>query len=264
MNELKVIGKQKIGEIQFTGIEGGFGENKKSMLVKDIAEIHGQPQGEINRRIRDNINRFKDGIDIIDLKSAMGLSHSELGFTQNSWNASKSIYLLSERGYAKLLKILEDDTAWELYDKLVDGYFSMRQAIKQNAPEIIKNKRLEIMEENAKTRKAQLLFKIAMETGSTTAKERLLADSAELLTGQKVIPIMKNKEYTATDVGNKLNISANMVGKIANRIGIKAEQPGSNEYGRWANGKSQHSPKEIAQWLYFEKGLQAIKKEVEK
>ena len=84
MNELKVIGKQKIGEIQFTGIEGGFGENKKSMLVKDIAEIHGQPQGEINRCIRDNINRFKDGIDIIDLKSAMGLSHSELGFTQNS------------------------------------------------------------------------------------------------------------------------------------------------------------------------------------
>ncbi|WP_416712442.1 ORF6C domain-containing protein, partial [Bacillus cereus] len=33
---------------------------------------------------------------------------------------------LSERGYAKLLKILEDETAWELYDQFVDGYFNMR------------------------------------------------------------------------------------------------------------------------------------------
>lgn len=34
--------------------------------------------------------------------------------------------MLSERGYAKLLKILEDDVAWEQYEKLVDGYFNMR------------------------------------------------------------------------------------------------------------------------------------------
>lgn len=265
MNELKVIGKQKVGEIQFTGIEGGFGESKKAMLVKDIAEIHGKQIKHINLRINENKSRFKIGIDIIDLKdSDFAVRLPDLGFSQNSVNASKNIYMLSERGYAKLLKILEDDTAWELYDKLVDGYFSMRQAIKQNAPELIKNKRLEIMEENAKTRKAQLLFKIAMETESTAAKERLLADSAEVLIGQKVIPIMKNKEYSATEVGNKLGISSNMVGKIANRIGIKAEQPGQNEFGRWANNKSQHSSKEVAQWLYFEKGLEAIKKEVEK
>ena len=40
---------------------------------------------------------------------------------------ANSIYLLSERGYAKLLKILEDDTAWALYDQFVDGYFNMRE-----------------------------------------------------------------------------------------------------------------------------------------
>ena len=32
-------------------------------------------------------------------------------FTQNAINRSNNIYLLSERGYAKLLKILEDDVA---------------------------------------------------------------------------------------------------------------------------------------------------------
>lgn len=75
MNELKVIGREHIGRIEFTGIEGGFGKDKKAMLVKDIAQIHEQPLGEINRRINDNRKRFKDGIDILDLKNSMGLSH---------------------------------------------------------------------------------------------------------------------------------------------------------------------------------------------
>lgn len=265
MNELKVIGKQKVGEIQFTGIEGGFGENKKAMLVKDIAAIHGKPVSYINRAINQNYKRFTEGVDIIDLKTNASDASvlSEL-FTNAQIGNANNIYLLSERGYAKLLKILEDDTAWELYDKLVDGYFAMRQAIKENAPELLKNKRLEIMAENAKTRKAQLAYKIAMGMGSETAKQRMLAESAEMLTGEKILPIMKNKEYSATEVGNKLGISSNMVGKIANRIGIKAEQPGQNEFGRWANNKSQHSSKEVAQWLYFEKGLEAIRKEVKK
>lgn len=66
MQELKVLGKEKVGKFEFTGVEGGFGEGKKSMLVRDIAAIHGQPVYEINRRINDNRKRFKDGIDIID------------------------------------------------------------------------------------------------------------------------------------------------------------------------------------------------------
>lgn len=265
MNELKVIGKQDVAGIHFTGIEGGFGENKKAMLVKDISAIHGKPVSHINRAINQNYKRFAEGVDIIDLKTNASDASvlSEL-FTNAQIGNANNIYLLSERGYAKLLKILEDDTAWELYDKLVDGYFSMRQAIKQNMPELIKNKRLEIMGENAKTRKAQLLFKIAMESDSDSAKQRLLAESAGLLTGETIIPIMKNKEYTAGNIAESLGISGTMVGKIANRIGIKAEQPGQNEYGRWANNKSQHSSKEVAQWLYFEKGFEAIKKEVEK
>ena len=29
MNELKILGTEKVGNFKFTGIEGGFGENKK-------------------------------------------------------------------------------------------------------------------------------------------------------------------------------------------------------------------------------------------
>ncbi|MEK4640362.1 ORF6N domain-containing protein [Bacillus sp. FSL W8-0519] len=129
MNQLQIIGQQYIAGYRFTGIEGGFGEEKKAMLVKDIAVIHGQALKEVNRRINDNRKRFKDGVDIIDLKVSgfEPLSFTDLGFSRQSVANSNNIYLLSERGYAKLLKILEDDTAWELYDQFVDGYFNMRK-----------------------------------------------------------------------------------------------------------------------------------------
>lgn len=132
MNDLKVLGTEKIGSFEFTGIEGGFGENKKSMLVKDIALIHDRPVKAINQAIERQLNRFKNGIDILDLKvENFAVTLSDLGFNQGQINASKHIYLLSERGYAKLLKILEDDKAWEIYDALVDNYFNMRYVIQK-------------------------------------------------------------------------------------------------------------------------------------
>lgn len=132
MSELILKGLVAVDGMEFSHIEGGFGENEKSMLAKDIAEIHVKELREVNQAINMNRKRFKDGVDIIDLKgSAFAINLIDSGiYTQNSLNASKNIYLLSERGYSKLLKILEDDFAWEQYEKLVDGYFNMRRVQK--------------------------------------------------------------------------------------------------------------------------------------
>lgn len=266
METLKVIGHEKIGKVRFTGIEGGFGEGKKALLVRDIALIHKQTVGNINLLINRNRKRFKDGIDIIDLKTNQNFAIvlSKSGFTQNQINASSHIYLLSERGYAKLLKIMDDDKAWEIYDELVDNYFNMRVAIKENKPAIVNQERLKIMKDNSATRRANILYKIAMATESTSSKEALLAKAAEVLTGEMTIPVMKVKYYSAGEVGKKLGIKAQKVGKIANRLGLKAEQPSQNKYGRWANSKSRYSDKEVPQWLYTDEGIKAVKKELEK
>ncbi|MCI3861092.1 ORF6N domain-containing protein [Lactococcus garvieae] len=267
MNELQVTGIQKIGEHEFTGIEGGFGQGKKAMLVKDIAGIHGQPLFKINERINNNRKRFKDGIDIEDLKTYPFEGYvSEMGFTKASYGNSNNIYVLSERGYAKLLKILEDDKAWEIYDELVDGYFNMRKNLKQLPVDDLKKKRLEIMEDNKKTRAAGMLYKIALETSSQSAKEQILADAVEMITSHRTIPVMKQKEYSAGEVADIIGegLTGNMVGRIAKILELKAEKPGQNEYGRWSNSKSQYSSKEVSQWLYFEKGVEAIKQELQR
>lgn len=260
MNELKVLGQEKIGQYEFTGIEGGFGEDKRAMLVRDIAMIHESTVKRINELINRNRKRFKDGIDIIDLlvDENFKVVLNDLNFSTKTISNSNNIYLLSERGYAKLLKILEDDKAWEIYDELVDNYFNMREAINTDSTIGLKDKRLAIMEENAKTKQAQLLFKVATGTASNSARERIFAHIATELTGEKFIPEIQEKEFSAKEVGDELGITANKVGRIANILDLKAEQPGQNQFGRWAMSKSQYSNKEVAQWLYYQAGVNKI------
>ena len=263
MNDLKIIGKEHIGKIEFTGIEGGFGKNKKAMLAKDIAQIHNQPLKEINRRINDNLSRFKSNVDIIDFLSGpepLRKFAEDNGLIGS--NRTQHVYLLSERGYAKLLKILDDDKAWDIYDKLVDNYFNMRVSIKNNDSSLVQQRRLSIMEDNAATRKANMLYKLAMATSSETSRQALIAKSAEVLTGEMTIPIMREKYYSAGEIGKFLGMSANKVGRIANNLNLKANQPGQNKFGRWSNSKSKYSDKEVPQWLYTEKGLMAIRREI--
>ncbi|WP_455822885.1 ORF6C domain-containing protein [Clostridium butyricum] len=132
VSQIKLRGDKEVEGMKFHDIEGGFGEGKKSMLVKDIARIHGRDIKDINRNINKNTKRFKYGVDILDLKTGEYKPLVlEMGFTNAQYGNANNIYLLSERGYSKLLKILEDDVAWEQYEKLVDGYFNMRAEKKQ-------------------------------------------------------------------------------------------------------------------------------------
>lgn len=265
MEALKVLGTEKIGKIEFTGIEGGFGEDKKAMLAKDVALIHGQPVGNINRIVNNNRKWFEDGVDVIDLLNASDAFRNfakEQGLITS--NRVQNIYLFSERGYSMLVKFMSDEKATQIYKQLLNNYFNMRVAIKENKPSLVTQERLAIMKDNSATRKANILYKIAMATESNSSKQQLLARAAKEITGEMVIPVMKEKEYSATDIAKRLGTTATMVGRTANRLGLKADQPGQNEYGRWTNSKSRYSDKEVPQWLYTEAGYKAIKKEVKK
>lgn len=157
---VKVNGLVNIYGMKFHDIEGGFGEGKKAILVKEIANIHRRELRVINQAINMNRTRFTDGLDIVDLKGtefAINLIDSGI-YTQNSLNASSNIYLLSERGYSKLLKILEDDFAWEQYDKLVDGYFQMREHFNSGqAKALTTEELLELQFKYAKEVKAEVI-----------------------------------------------------------------------------------------------------------
>ena len=132
MNEIIISGTQKFMGKDIPVVAGGFGFNKKCISDKTIAEIHGMETKNVRARITDNIKRFKENVDYIDMKQGAYEASAleiliQLGYTKTAITQAEHIYLLSERGYAKLIKIMDTDLAWEIHDKLIDEYFEMRQ-----------------------------------------------------------------------------------------------------------------------------------------
>ena len=129
--ELKKTGLVKINNYEFEGIEGGFGENKKAISVADIAKIHRRELKEVNKLINNNRDKFKDFIDVIDLLSDKKFEVILNNLGLKTSNGQKYAYILSERGYAKLLKFMDDELSYDLYEQLLDNYFRLRQEVKQ-------------------------------------------------------------------------------------------------------------------------------------
>lgn len=130
--ELKVLGKQEFMGIELPIIEGGFGENQRTILARTIAEIHGVRNNDIQDLITNNIDEFEIGIDLLDLcnenfkTDAVGL-----GFITS--NRQKYCYLLSEQGYMLLVGFMKTEKAKEIRKQLRRDYFTMRETIKENS-----------------------------------------------------------------------------------------------------------------------------------
>lgn len=132
MNNLIVKGTQDFLGKEIPVIEGGFGEGKRCLTDKTAAEIHDIPTRETRKSINRNIKRFKEGVDYINIKDGNEITNNllvSLGYSKMEIGKATNIYLLSERGYAKLIKIMDTDLAWEIHDKLIDEYFTMREII---------------------------------------------------------------------------------------------------------------------------------------
>lgn len=118
--------------------------------------------------------------------------------------------------------------------------------------------RTKVMEMNARSRMAQVYLKMTqIETLSNTYKTILVAKAAEVLSGEQLLPLPKSGRtvYSAGEIGDMFNISANKVGRIANEHHLKTE-----EYGEYRRSKSEYSAKEIDTWVYFETVIPEIER----
>lgn len=70
-----------------------------------------------------------------------------------------------------------------------------------------------------------------------------------------MLPESTEKWYTATEIGEAVGISANMVGRIAKKNSLKAPEGESNEFGRWIFSKSKYSSREVSSFIYSENAL---------
>ena len=112
----------------------------------------------------------------------------------------------------------------------------------------------------ARVQAAQLLDKIAGDYEGTTYKQILQAYATRELLGEFALPLpqLPTKTYSATEVGDILGISANRVGRVANKFGMKTP-----EFGEWFKDKSHYGAKEVSTFRYYESAIPEIRKKSE-
>lgn len=205
MNELMMNGSQKFMGNKIPVISGGFGIGKRCMSDKTIADIHGMRGIDVRRRISDNIKRFNENVDFIDLKQRVHETHTlellqKLGYAKQSITQTEHIYMLSERGYAKLIKIMDTDLAWEIHDKLIDEYFELKE-------DSINRQQL--------SPQMQLMNMLVESMSKNELEQKLQAEKLEQL-DNKVSSI---KEVVALNPTQWRKDSATIINKIALNLG---------------------------------------------
>lgn len=126
MNELRIVEKKEFMGKEIPVIIGGFGEDCKVLTDKMVAEIHGVEPKRIRELINNNLRRFKENIDIIDLKVAEdSLIITDFGYSSQQVKVCKNIYILSERGFAKLITLM--DKTKTIGVKFLKEYFGLEQ-----------------------------------------------------------------------------------------------------------------------------------------
>jgi len=127
--------------IKIPVIEGGFGEDCRIVTANGIANIHGMELKEVNKSInrlvaKDRLKEKTDYVDILSQVNSLPMNiETTFGIKPEYLSRTKNIYILSERGYSKLIKAMDDDKSWDVMEEFVDSYFNLRQAVKESISE---------------------------------------------------------------------------------------------------------------------------------
>lgn len=104
------------------------------------------------------------------------------------------------------------------------GRFEAKPADDYNA------RNLAVKEMNARSRQAQTLVRLAQLTQNRTCREAMIAQAANTASGKELLPLpsLPAKTFTAEEIGARLGISKQRVGRLTNLHNLKTD-----EYGGW-------------------------------
>lgn len=180
---------------------------------------------------------------------------------------AKALLIFSRRAILNVAMLLRDSqVAKTIRSVLLDATENkmvVKEIIKEQAPnarldENLKEKEIEARLMNAKTRQANMFLKIANMVNIPEYTQICCSKATEILNnGTSLIPLPKTerKTYSAKEIGDKLGITANKVGCIANAHNLKTD-----EFGITVWDKSKYSNKQVQSFRYYEEVIPEISK----
>ena len=240
MNELKVFENPTFGQVRTIEID-----NEPWFVGKDVAEALGY--SDTAKAIRVHVDPEDKGVD------EMATPGGKQNITIINESGLYSLILSSKLPGVKEFK------RWITHDVIpmirkTGGYTLKPMTAYQQMM-------ADTRQRNARIQSARILTQLAKQYKGSTYEQVLNAHATKELTGDFLLPLpeLREKTYSATEIGKLLGISANKVGLLTNRYDLKTEQ-----YGKWFVDKSRHSNKEVSCFRYFEKVIPIIRDLLEK
>lgn len=140
--------------------------------------------------------------------------------------------------------------------KYIQAFNKMEQQIRNQSerPKLMQKERIEVSRQNAETRKASLLYRVAKSMKDTRKQQDLLAQIANDLIGEPI----KEKQpepkefYTANEVGKLFRTNGWGIEQMAQKLKLHAPVPESNKFGKWIQNGN------FPEWLYTDAAIQQI------
>ncbi|WP_288847286.1 ORF6N domain-containing protein [uncultured Citrobacter sp.] len=123
-------------------------DGQRVVTTETLAKGYGSDVANIRKNLTRNEKRFSDGVhffkltgsDLREFKNRVSLSHSvqnnRVSKTDAVGKNARSLTLWTERGAARMSKIVDTDQAWEFFEKLENAYFRPRQPEQQPTTEM--------------------------------------------------------------------------------------------------------------------------------
>ena len=201
MNELTVM--------NFNGIE----TVESRQVAKAVEKEHHKLLRDI-RTYCDYLNESKIGLVDFFIESDYTDSKGE----------KRPCYLITRKGCEMIANKMTGQKGVIFSAMYINAFHQMEQQLKEQKPQA------EIeFDVNTRIRMSEQLLKLAKVNNiSEEYKKILVAKSAEILTGEQLIPLpqVTQKMYTATEVGKMYGVSAQRIGKISNQYHLKTPEYG--------------------------------------
>ena len=217
---------------------------------RQVAEMIGKPHNDLMKSIRTYCEYLGQG----------DFSQSDFFIPSvytNSQNKEQPCYLLTKKGCDMVANKMTGEkgvlftaayvTAFEAMRKHINGESKTGKLPKPMTD--YQQMMAETRRRNAQIQEARIYTELAKRYKGTTYEQVLNAHATKSLSGEYLLPLPEAGErlMSAGEVGAKLGISSNLVGKLANKHGLKTDQ-----YGKWMHDKSPYSSKEVPSFRYKE------------
>ncbi|NCE63727.1 ORF6N domain-containing protein [Pseudoflavonifractor sp. 524-17] len=228
-------------------------KGQRVVTLKEIDAVHERPEGTAGRNFYTNKKHLIEGVDYFQLTYEEARSTD---FVERP--NSQGLTLITESGYLMLVKSFTDDLAWTVQRQLVNVYFcATPEQRREAAANTAKSALAEAKAKNARARVASMWLKIA-QVNPIPEYQQICAHyaSAELTGGTAVLPLpeVRERTYTAEEVGRMLGVSGNKIGRLANEHHLKTPELGVEVWD-----KSRYSSKQVPAWRYNEKAVARLR-----